>query len=169
MSLLTSSIDELEATSYTPDEQVFATVNGRTTITVSFAPGYYQRTDEATLEWQFARLGKLLFVQRMRAYYAIRSEDFGEPVTRESPPEGARDEEFVRRRAELTATGTSSEGRIVVSVVGMREWAITIAPGTCSDLSEDAFCRAMGEAGTAMMSAQFAQIRVLKHEVYAGT
>jgi hypothetical protein len=154
MSLLTSSIDGLEAASYTPDEQVFAAVHGRTTITVSFAPGYYHRADEATLEWQFARLGKLLF---------------GETVTRESPPEGVRDEEYVRRRAELVATGTSSDGRIVVSVVGMREWAITITPGTCSALSEDAFCRAMGEAATAMMTDQFGQIRALKHEVYAGT
>lgn len=169
MSLLTRSIDELEATSCTPDEQVFAAVHGRTTIAVSFAPGYYRRTDEPTLEWQFARLGKLLFVQRMRAYYVIRSSDFGERITRESPPAGARDEEFVRRRAELTATGTSSDGRIEVSVVGMREWAVTIAPGTCSALSQDGFCRAMDEAGTAMMTDQFGQIRALKHEVYAGT
>lgn len=169
MSLLASSIAGLEAVAGTPDEQVFAEVRGKTTIAVSFAPGYYARTDEPTLEWQFARLGKLLFVQRMRAYYVIRSVDFDEPVTRESSPQGPRDEEFVQRRSELVAIGTSGDGRVEVSVVGMREWAIRIAPDTCTALSEDGFCRAMGEAGTAMMVGQFAQIRALKHEVYAGT
>ena len=163
---VTHSLDTLEARAGTPDERVFGEIHGRTDVSVSFAPGYYEQASDAALEEQFTRLARVLFAQRMKAYFRIRSEDFGETVTRESPPSSERDQRFVEERSRITATGTSPDGRITCSVVGMAHWTIRIQPGTHRELSEDAFCRSFAAAAGAMIADQFAQVRRVKDAVY---
>lgn len=160
------SLDTLEARACTPDERVFGEIHGRTEVAVSFAPGYYEQASDTTLEMQFTRLARVLFAQRMKAYFHIRSEDFGETVTREAPPTSERDHRFVEERSKITATGTSADGRITCSVVGMAHWTIRIAPGTHRQLTEDAFCRSFAAVGSALIADQFAQIRRVKDAVY---
>ena len=163
---LFNTLAQLEAKAATPDERVFVEILGKTGVRVSFAPGYYEQASDVELERQFTRLAKLAFVERMRAYYRIRSEAFGREVTRESPPAGERDERFVDERSKLVATGTGAGGRIAVSVVGMTHWTVRVSPGTHRALSEADFCRGMAEAGQSLLTDQFSQIRKLKHEIY---
>jgi hypothetical protein len=97
----TSALADLHASAATPDHRAFATISGRTHVQLSLAPGYYEWASVADLERQLTRLAKLLFVSRMKAYYAARSRDFGQTFTHESPPTSPRDEEYVRARSGL--------------------------------------------------------------------
>lgn len=164
---VTSALDDLTATAATPDEKAFATIRNRTQVTLTLAPGYYEWASVSDLERQLTRLARLLFVARMKAYYAARSADFGQLFTRESPPAGRRDEEYVRARAALAVDGEGAGGAVRITAVGMDGWAVQLARDVQSRLDEQAFCQAVSRAATQLVESQFAHIRELKREVYA--
>ncbi|MEO6512908.1 MAG: hypothetical protein ABIO16_18060 [Nocardioides sp.] len=164
-----SALAELRASAATPDEKAFATISGRAHVQFSLAAGYYGWASVADLERQLTRLAKLLFVARMKAYYVARSRDFGQLFTKESPPAGARDEQFVRARSGLVVEGEAAGGAVRISAVGMESWAVHLEPDVQKRLSEQSFCAAVSSAASQLVAAQFAQVKELKREVYAGS
>ena len=161
------AIDGLVATAATPDEQVFARIDGRTRVTVSLAPGYWHRASSSDLERQLTRLGKLLFVSRTREYHRIRSIDFGEPVTGERPALGRRDQAYREARSQLTVEGEAADGAVRITCVGMEQWVVRLAGDLTRRLDEEQFGRAVSEAATRMVERQFAGISALKRDIYA--
>ena len=164
----TSALADLHASAATPDHRAFATISGRTHVQLSLAPGYYEWASVADLERQLTRLAKLLFVSRMKAYYAARSRDFGQTFTHESPPTSPRDEEYVRARSGLVVEGEAAGGAIRIGAVGMDSWVVHLDRGIQKRLNEAAFCAAVSEAATLLVESQFTQVKALKREVYAG-
>jgi len=163
-----SALAELRASAATPDEKAFATISGRTHVRFSLAPGYYEWASVADLERQLTRLARLLFVARMKAYYVARSRDFGQIFTKESPPTSPRDQQYVRARAGLVVEGEAAGGAVRISAVGMESWAVHLDRDVQKNLDEQAFCAAVSGAATQLVEQQFAQVKTLKREVYAG-
>ena len=163
-----TSIDRLYASATTPDGAVSASITDRVHVQVRLLPGYYDQATATDLERQLSRLGRLLFAARMKEYYKVRSQDFGELVTREPSPLGRQDEEYVDRRSRLVATGEAADGRVRISVVGMEQWAVEIAQDAPRTMSEESFCKAVSDAATLLVTEQFAEVRMLKREVYGG-
>lgn len=164
----TSALAELQATATTPDGKAFATISGRTQVRFSLAPGYYEWASVADLERQLTRLAKLLFVARMKAYYVARSRDFGQTFTKESPPTSSRDQQYVRARSGLVVEGDAAGGVVRISAVGMESWAVHLDRDVQKKLTEQAFCAAVSSAATQLVEQQFAQVKALKRDVYAG-
>jgi len=163
---MTSALAQLTATASTPDARAFATISDRTQVRLTLASGYYEWASVSDLERQLTRLARLLFVARMKAYYAARSKDFDQLFTRESSPDNPRDEEYVRARARLHVEGDAADGAIRVSAVGMDSWAVHLDRTIQRRMDEQTFCRAVSEAATRLVEMQFAQVRALKREVY---
>jgi hypothetical protein len=165
---MTTALADLQASAATPDEKAFATISGRTHVRFSLAAGYYEWASVADLERQLTRLAKLLFVARMKAYYVARSRDFGQTFTRESPPTSPRDEQYVRARSGLVVEGEAAGGAVRISAVGMESWAVHLDRDVQKKLDEQAFCGAVSSAATQLVEQQFAEVKELKREVYAG-
>jgi hypothetical protein len=166
---MTTALAELQASAATPDEKAFATISGRTHVRFSLAAGYYEWASVADLERQLTRLAKLLFVARMKAYYVARSRDFDQIFTRESPPTSVRDHEYVRARSGLVVEGEAAGGAVRITAVGMESWTVHLDRDVQQRLDEQAFCAAVSSAATQLVESQFAQVRELKREVYAGS
>ena len=165
---MTSALAELTATASTPDGRAFATISGRTHVRMSLAPGYYEWASVADLERQLTRLAKLLFVARMRAYYEARSQDFEQLFTREPAPTTPLDEAYVRARSELVVESEAAGGAVRISAVGMDAWAVHLDRDVQERMDEHTFCELVSQAATRLVESQFAQVRALKREVYAG-
>ena len=85
---------------------------GRTLVRLSLAPGYYEWASVPDLERQLTRLAKLLFVARMRAYYAARSQDFQQVFTREPAPTTPRTRSTCAPGLELVVEGQAAGGAV---------------------------------------------------------
>ena len=157
---------DLTAGARTPDGRAYATITGRTQVTLSLAPGYYEWASVPDLERQLTRLAKLLFAARMKAYYAARSADFEQTFTREPAPTSPRDEAYVRARSALVVEGSAADGAIHITAVGMDSWAVHLDRDVQLRMDEHAFCEAASSAATRLVESQFAQVRALKREVY---
>lgn len=161
-----SAIERMHVHAATPDEKVFVDLTNRSQVRISFAPGYYETASAPDIERQIVRLAKVAFARRMKEYYQVRSADFDETFTRESPPTTMRDHEYVRARSELVAEGSALDGRIQISVIGMQHWSVRIEHGITKTVGEQAFAQAISEAATQLVTGQFDKIRQLKREIY---
>ena len=157
---------DLDAHASTPDGRLSLRIRGRSTLTLTMAPGFYEQATESELARQLTRLARLAFVQRTRAYYELRSRAFGRTVTHESPSYGARDLAFSTERATLVVSGASPDGRIRVTAAGMESWSVALEPGTLAAYDEAGFCAAAEAAGRDLVEDQFRQVRRLKDEIY---
>lgn len=166
MPALADKLDALHVQAATPDQTVFAELRGRRTVSVSFAPGYFAHTTAARLQDKLAVVARLLWVQRMKAYYAAFSDVVGYAVTHESPVLSERDLAFREARAELVAEGASDDGIVALSVVGMWHWTVQIAPRTVPDLGEESFCRAVAQAAERLIDGQYAKALQLRAAIY---
>ena len=120
---------------------------------------------ERTLEQQLAALARLLWADRMRQYQAARADAFGQHMA-ESPPATATDRAYDEARDALVAEGRSSDGRLSITVRGMRAWSVRIAAGTVASLDERAFVDQVQTAAAALIEDQLAGIGQLKREIY---
>lgn len=160
------SLDDLEASATTPAGNATLWLRGRDQASFSLAPGRYERSTDADLSRQLTQLARLAFAAWTRAYFQLRSRDFGERVAREPAPMGARDREYDELRGRLVATGSSPDGRVRVTAAGLEHWVVEVEPGTVDSLDEASFCAAVGAAARDVLVDQFRQVRRLKDEVY---
>lgn len=166
MGVLADRLDSLRVRATARGGRIAAELHHRTEISLVFGAGSYHRYDERLLEQDLASLARALWAGRMKAYYQALSEAFEEPVTGEPRPVTPRDVEYRNARDRIVARGESSGGHIVISVRGMRDWTVRIAPGTVTALTADEFADEAAAAGGALVRDQFAQIRGLKDRIY---
>jgi hypothetical protein len=149
-----------------PNEQVFLTILGNAEIRVSFAPGYVERTSYPLLVEQLVRLGRAAFAARTRSFYALRSEEAGQPVEPGTTGYSEQSREYFRRLAELAAEGTSADGSVRVTAVGMTEFAVAFPSSLLDSLGPAGLAARLGEAATALMHDQLTKVARLKLDVY---
>jgi hypothetical protein len=137
---------DADVTASTPDGTVFGRLSGRR-LHVWFAPGYYSHTSDSRLAEKLGQLGRLLWVARMKEYYRLKSDQLGQEVRGERRPTTPKQVARREARDNIVATGRSDDGRVELTTVGMLSWTASIAPGTVSALSEEAFAAATAQAG----------------------
>jgi hypothetical protein len=151
----------------TPGGSVTATMRGMDGVEVSFAPGFYQRVGVHEMEAQLAQVARVLWANRMREYRVILDDEFQGNLEIDAPPADRRDERFYEERDNLVAEGVSPDGRVRVTVRGMRDWTVHIAPGSLDELREEELTRAVAQAAQALIRDQLDKIRDLKISIYA--
>ena len=145
MTTMNEHLDSMTVQAATPDGTAFATLRGRNTVTVSFAPGYYAQTSEPRLEQKLSQLGKLLWVARMKEYYRFQSQRLGREVRGESTPRTPAQVARREARDAVRAEGTGG-GVVRLSSVGMLHWTAQVEPGTLARVDEATFCAAVAQA-----------------------
>ncbi len=133
-------------------------------IQVRIDDSYFHRTGLVGLVEQAVRLLKLAFVERTRTYNRTRELLTGIQVGPIEPGDNPHVQEFVRRRDEMVAEGTSADGLVNAVSMGMREFTVTIDPTLWSGGDRAAVERGLGEACTAALRDQFAKMQQLKRE-----
>lgn len=164
---ITERVANMSVRVSSPNGGIFARLDGRESVQLSFAPGYYERASDHDLESQLTQVARLLWTARMRAYNTIIADEYHESIIIDPTPQSQLDREFYDQRDNLLATGRSSDGRIEVTVRGMRDWKVRITPGTSRELSEDAFASAAATAASQLISDQRDKVRELKIEIFA--
>jgi hypothetical protein len=164
--ILADRLDGMQVRVAVPGGHVRAVLSGRTSVTLTFADGYYQRSTDDELQHDLEALARLLWAARTREYHRALEEAFSHP-TLSKPAVGARDVAFHEARDRLVATGASDDGRIRIAVRGMRHWTVQVASGTTQALSEDAFVAGVRTAAGRLIRHQLDQMALLKDRVYA--
>lgn len=167
MGILADRLDSMRVRVAVPGGDVQALLSGRTSVTLSFADGYYARSTEQDLQHKLAALAQLLWVGRTREYNNALQEAFSNPTLNGPARIGARDIAFAEARAQLVATGASDDGRIRLTVQGMRHWTVRVAPGTIRALEEDEFIAGVRAAAARLIQDQLDQMALLKARSYA--
>jgi hypothetical protein len=157
---------ETEIQVVSPNEQIFLTLVGDAEVRVSFAHGYVERTSYALMVEQLVRLGRAAFAARTKAFYALRSEEAGEPVEPGTTGYSEESREYFRRLAELAAEGASADGSVRVASVGMTEFTVAFSPSLLDSLGPEGLGSRLSEAGTALVHDQLAKVARLKLDVY---
>ncbi|GII21758.1 hypothetical protein [Planosporangium mesophilum] len=168
MGELADRIHAMQVRASTPDGRVTTALRHRSEVTLAFAPGWYDRCDERDLERRLAALASLLWVARTREYWRTVSDVTGDDATHEEKPVSPRDVKFAEAREALVARGSSADGRVCLSVEGMRRWTVRVAPGTVRALDEHEFGSAVGQAAAELIEDQFSKIARLKYKIYEG-
>ena len=166
MGELADRIHAMQVRASTPDGTMTAELRHRSEVTLSFTRGWYDRCDESDLERRLTGLASLLWVARTREYWSTVSDVTGDYATHEDKPISPRDVEFSQAREALIARGSSADGRVSLSVEGMRRWTVHVAAGTVRALDEDEFASAVGQAAADLIQDQFTKIAGLKHKIY---
>lgn len=166
METLGDRLDQMRVRATTPGGSISADLYGRNDVRVSFAPGYYQRVDKNDLEEHLASLARLLWVARMREYYAMLSEGFGYQITGGSRAISPIDVEYERQRESVLAEGRSADDAVHISVRGMKTWTVRTTDHAVSTLPEEEFAARIGEAAKALIRDHRQQIMDLKYQIY---
>lgn len=158
MTTMNEHLDTMTVTAATPSGTAFATLHGRSTVTVSFAPGYYVHTTEARLEQQLAQLGRLLWVARMKEYYRFKSQQLGREIRGEGTPRTPA--QAARREARDQIHAEGDGGVVRLSAVGMMHWTAQVEPGTVARTDEASFCHAVSRAARQLIDDHLRQLRL---------
>ena len=109
-----------------------------------------------------------MFVDRTKAFFDLRSKEHGDIVRPSQESLTHRAAEFKRRRAELAVEGSSDDGAVSITSVGMTHFAVHIAPGTHNRIDGETFAADVGQAATRLMHDQREKMVSLKFEVLGG-
>jgi hypothetical protein len=157
-------VEAIHVAASAPSGGVYGEVRGYNQLDIYFSSDFYERSGEAELARRLESLARLLWVEHRRAYEAAVADFKLYPGDR--PIESDDDERFLNERAELVATGSSNDGRISVSVRGMRDWHVGIADGTVAQLREAEFLAGLRQAADRMMAHQSAGIAGLRGRIF---
>ena len=148
------------------DDAIIAELCDRDQLTLAFREGFYNLCDDGDLERRLGLLASLLWAARTREYSRIYGEVTGDYSTGEDPPADVRETDWRAERDALVVTGSSADGRITVHAAGLRQWQVTLRPGTTRALGERQFAVAVGEAAGELIRDQFAKLAALSLKYY---
>jgi len=158
MGELGDRLDKIHVRVRVPGTPIQGELHHRGEIGISFDPDSYQWLRESRLAHYLATVARLLYAGWTREYRAAISSSLL-PV---DPPEEVRNRAYEQARDEVEASGSSADGRVTVSAVGLRNFTARITPGTIRELTEQEFVSRAREAATAFLADHRAQIRELK-------
>jgi hypothetical protein len=158
MSSLGERLDAIHLRVRVPGTEIGAELRGRGEVMISFGPNLYQWLGERDLEHYMASLSRLLYAAWVRAYRTALSDAFLDAMGAEDQ----RDRDYLAARARLRERGASSDGRITITAVDMRDITVHIADGTLRVLTEQQFVARTREAVTVLLDDHRTKVRELK-------
>ena len=144
-----------------PGADIDAELRDRTSITMSFGESVYEFIGKEALERALAALARSLWAGWQRQYLAAIDE-----TDLNIEANDQHDLNFFAERDTVQAAGTSADGRITITVTGMRNFAVRITPGTTREISEDAFSAGAAQAATRLIHDYTAKVNELKKRYY---
>jgi hypothetical protein len=158
MESLADRLDSLRLRVQAPGSEIYADLRNRKDVSISFGESVYEWITEPILERQLASMARLLYAQWVRKYRAELSDSFLNAIG----PESQNDCDFLTARSEMESNGSSCDGRICISTVGMQNVEVHIVPGTLRELDEYEFAGRVTDAVHALADDYQAKIRELK-------
>lgn len=148
-----------------PNGQVFVDNHGDQRIEVRMDDGYFHRSSSDQVAEQVVRALRLAVAERFQAYRKMLRQATG--LSFEEPVRGRRRhaDEARRRAAELAVEGSSADGTVEVTSIGLQHIALRIDPQLFSAGDRLRLEANLSEACTRAVQAQYAGMRKLKHEV----
>jgi hypothetical protein len=167
MGELADRLDRVHVRVAIPGGEISAEMRGESDVRLAFEPGYYDyfRDNERELERKLAILCRLLFAARTREFEAVIQAAGGESTTRERAV-APLDVEYFERLDRLAARGCSPDGRIEITTVGFREWAVKIQDGTVRSLYEEEFSGRATDAAYDLIRNITDEVLSLRQHVY---
>ena len=147
-----------------PNGCVHLTNHGDRSIRISCDDAWFHRVELGGLLTQLERLFSLAFVERTKAYYRHKELVTGFEVTPVDASRSPHLQTFVDKRDALEVEGSSSDGLVHITSVGMRRFATTIDTELWSRRDRAAVERGLGEAATSLVADQFRKMHQLKQE-----
>jgi hypothetical protein len=161
MGQLAERLDAIRVRVRLPGVDIEAELRDRTDVRISFGESVYDFLTENRLEYYLAGLARLLYAAWLRQYWAAINDS-----SLDVDPHDQQDYEFLDARAAIESGGASTDGRVVITAVGMREIEVRIAPGTVRQLAEDQFSARTAEAVAALIQDHLSRVRELKMRFY---
>lgn len=161
MGALGERLDNIHVRVRVPGTEIKGELRHRNELSISFEAGTYQWLRESRLQHQLATLARLLCAGWTREYLAALNSSF----LRVEPGEVAWNNDYEKARNQIEASGSSGDGRITVSAVGMENFSVRIIPGSLRELSEQEFVTRTGEAAAAFLADHMAQVHELKNRL----
>lgn len=146
-----------------PDGHVSARVQGRGSVSVGIDRGEYGRYDESGLAHQLAQLATVAWARYRRLYSETLEDYAGTPSEAE---DSAQERTFAERSEQLECSGRSAGGDIELRTRGLRQWDVTIAPGTLARLPEHTFVAELSGAVAEVLADHRARMVLLTDELF---
>ena len=167
MGELADRIDTMRVRAATLGDGITAELRDGSQLSFSFREDYYRLFDyESDMERQLEALAGHLWVARNRETRRIFTDVTGEDFIPGDPPSDERGFAWQNEREQLEATGSSADGRVSVRVVGLRDWRVSIRPGTLRVLDEYEFAATVAEAAGEMIRDLFDKLTALSYKYY---
>lgn len=164
MQNLAERLDNIRVRVRAPGTEIEAELSRRTNIELFFEDSAYAAADEPMLEQELASIAKLLWVGWQQQYR--RAIEYTNLIV---DAVNSTDLDFFADRDKTEAAGTSSDHRITISTIGMRNFSVHIKPGTIREITQSQFGRSAAEAATLLIQDYQAKVQELKQRYYSST
>lgn len=161
MGQLAERLDNIRVRTRLPNMDIEAELRNRDQITVEFGESVYEFTNERVLEDALASLARLLYAGWQKQYRAAIDD-----TDLDIDPNDQHDINFRDEANAVEASVTSSDERITLSTVGMREFSARIKPGTLRELKERHFLARIDELAPRLIEEYRSQVGELKVRYY---
>lgn len=161
MTGLAERLDSIRVRVTAPGVELHAELRNRRELSISFGESVYEFIDERVLERALSGLAKRLYTGWLRQYR--------EAVSTTSLNIEANDQHDFNFQEEIHAVEVSvesSDGRITLATVGMRDFSVGLRRGTVRELREDEFVARIIEVAPLLIDRYQAQVSELKARYY---
>lgn len=134
-----------------PNGRVRATMVGDHELRVWIDPTWYDATSGVALQEELARVARLTYVNRTRAYYDAWSALTGERMSPVRTPVSEEQAEYQRRLEQVAARGEAYGGRIALVLVGTSHFSVEIDSGVLHQIDAPTFCTYAAQAALACL------------------
>ncbi|WP_067580749.1 hypothetical protein [Nocardia terpenica] len=164
MQNLAERLDNIRIRVRAPGTEIEAELSRRTDIELFFEDGAYAFADEPMLEQALTSIAELLWAGWRQQYR--RAIEYANLIV---DAVDSTDIDFFAERDKTEAAGASSDHRITISTIGMRNFSVHIAPGTIREITESQFGGSVAEAAALLIQDYQAKVRELKQRYYNST
>ncbi|MFI6044179.1 hypothetical protein ACIA8C_21290 [Nocardia sp. NPDC051321] len=144
-----------------PGTDIEAELSARTEVALFFKDSDYAFVNEPIMERALASIAGLLAAGWQRQYRRAI-----EYTHLNIDAENATDYAFFADRDAVEAAGESSDKRIKICTVGMKEFSAHLEPDTVRELSQTEFCASFAEAAAELIQDYLAKVGELKKRYY---
>ena len=156
--------DDIRVDAATAGGQVMVELAGLGNLRIAVSEAYFKDTPEHRLAADLSQAVRLLVARRDRAVERAYADGAVTPIA--GSRTAAELDEFNRELEAFATEVRSPDGALGISTVGMREFAVTIEPGTRERYSIERFCRTAEEIGRELIGRRLQSMLRLRMEYH---